>query len=72
MADSCNYPVFRDEQMALVTEMEKAVAEMKAQKAHPNSTPEYQANLINKLTCKHKPQIKQRQRQYTEEEAASK
>lgn len=38
MADSCNYPVFRDEQMALVTEMEKAVAEMKAQKAHPNST----------------------------------
>lgn len=32
MADSCNVLVFRDKQMALVTEMENAVAEMKAQK----------------------------------------
>lgn len=28
----CNYPVSRDEQMALVTEKQKAIADMKAQK----------------------------------------
>lgn len=32
MADSCNVLIFGDKQMALVTEMENAVAEMKVQK----------------------------------------
>lgn len=38
MADSCNVPVCRDKQMALVTEMENAVAEMKAQEVYANSS----------------------------------
>lgn len=38
--DSCNYSVSRDEQMALVTEMEKAIAEMKAEEVDANSTKE--------------------------------
>lgn len=59
--------------MALLTEMEKAIAERKAQKVDANyQTVETRTNLINKLVCKHKSQIKQGQRQYTEEKGASK
>lgn len=44
----CNYPVSRDEQMALVTEKEKATAEMKTQKDANCST-----DLRNKIVHKH-------------------
>lgn len=35
--DSCNYPLPGDEQMALVTETKKAIAEMKTWKVDANS-----------------------------------